>query len=154
MASTTSSTTPREAWIKAEIDLTRTYPHPRSKVWRAITEPALMQQWLMRPEGFTLNVGTRFKLVAKPQPGWRGYVDCEVLEVVHERRLRFSWVGDEHRAPMMVTFSLDDAGAHTTFRLQHAAFEGLSGWFLAKLMMGPGWKKMLAQRLPAALDAA
>jgi uncharacterized protein YndB with AHSA1/START domain len=154
MASTTTTSAAREAWIKAEIDLTRTYPHPRAKVWRAITEPPLMERWLMRPEGFAAVVGTRFKLVAKPQPGWRGYVDCEVLEVVPERRLRFSWVGDENRAPMTVTFSLEDDGSHTRFRLQHVGFEGLSGWFLAKLMMGPGWKKMLAQRLPAALDQA
>jgi uncharacterized protein YndB with AHSA1/START domain len=136
------------------VDQSGDRPHPHAKVWRAITEPPLMERWLMRPEGFAPVVGTRFKLVAKPQPGWRGYVDCEVLEVVPERRLCFSWVGDENRAPMTVTFSLDDDGPHTRFRLQHVGFEGLSGWFLAKLMMGPGWKKKLAQGLSAALDQA
>jgi uncharacterized protein YndB with AHSA1/START domain len=138
--------------MKTEIHLTRTYPHPRAKVWRAITEPALMAQWLMKPEGFSPVVGARFRLVAKPQPGWRGYVDCEVLEVVPERRLVLSWVGDEGRKPMMVTFSMDDDGAGTRFSLDHVGFEGLSGWLLARLMMGPGWKKMMAKRLPGVLD--
>lgn len=133
--------------MKTEIHLTRTYPHPRAKVWRAITEPALVEKWLMRPDGLAPVVGTKFKLIAKPQPGWRGFVECEVLEVVHERRFAFSWIGNEKQRPMIVTFTLDDDGDGTRFTLDHTGFEGVSGWFLAKLMMGPGWKKMLATRL-------
>jgi uncharacterized protein YndB with AHSA1/START domain len=139
--------------MKTEIHLTQRYAHPRSKVWRAITEPALLEKWLMRPEGLSLEVGNEFKLIAKPQPGWRGFVECEVLEIVHERRFVFSWVGNEKQTPMTVTFSLDDDGEGTIFTIDHVGFEGISGWLLARVMMGPGWKKMLAKRLVQALSA-
>jgi uncharacterized protein YndB with AHSA1/START domain len=147
----------KEAMMRTEIHLTRSYPHPRSRVWRAITEPALLAKWLMQPDGFAPTVGTRFKLIAKPQPGWRGWVDCEVLEVVVERKLVLSWVGDESAAnrPMTVTFSLeDDEHGGTSFTLDHIGFEGVGGWLLARLMMGPGWKKMMSVRLSAVLSTS
>jgi uncharacterized protein YndB with AHSA1/START domain len=140
--------------MKTEIHLVRSYPHARAKVWRALTDPALLEKWLMRPEGFAPEVGTRFRLVAKPQPGWRGFVDCEVLAIDPERQLTFSWVGKEGQRPMMVTFSLEDDGDGTRFTLDHVGFEGLSGWLLARIMMGPGWKKMMAKKLAAVLDVA
>jgi uncharacterized protein YndB with AHSA1/START domain len=66
----------------SDIRIVRDYPHPPSKVWRVLTDPALIALWMMRPEGFAPIVGTKFKLVAKPQPGWRGFVECEVTEVL------------------------------------------------------------------------
>jgi uncharacterized protein YndB with AHSA1/START domain len=129
-----------------------TYPHPRARVWRAITEPALMARWLMKPEGFAPVVGTRFVLRAEgPQRGWRGFVECEVLAVQAERRLKYSWVGDPSAPPLTLTFTLEDAGAGTRLVLDHEGFEGLGGWMLARLMMGPGWGRMLRRRLPDVL---
>ena len=55
--------------------------------------------------GSTITAGTRFKLVAKPQPGWRGFVECEVLEARAPSVLRYSWVGDEKAKPMMASES-------------------------------------------------
>jgi uncharacterized protein YndB with AHSA1/START domain len=66
----------------SDIRLVREYPQSPAKVWRALTDPALMALWMMeaRPEGFSPTVGTRFKFVGKPQMGWRGFVECDVLE--------------------------------------------------------------------------
>jgi uncharacterized protein YndB with AHSA1/START domain len=68
------------------IRIARDYPHPPAKVWRAMTDPALIPLWTAtgaggRPEGFIPTVGTKFRFVATPKPGWSGVVDCEVLEV-------------------------------------------------------------------------
>ena len=68
----------------SDIRIVRDYPHPIAKVWRAVTDPALVPLWTAtgaggRPEGFAPTVGTRFRLIAKPKPGWNGVVDCEVL---------------------------------------------------------------------------
>jgi uncharacterized protein YndB with AHSA1/START domain len=121
-------------------------------VWRAITDPVLIEKWLMRPEGFAPVVGTRFILRAQgPQRGWRGFVECEVLAVEAGRLLQYSWVGDPDQPPLTLTFTLADAGGGTKLVLDHEGFEGLAGWFLARLMMGPGWGKMLRHRLPDAL---
>jgi hypothetical protein len=40
-------------------------------------------------------VGTKFRFIAEPKPGWSGVVDCEVLEVDEPSLLRYSWVGDQ-----------------------------------------------------------
>ena len=129
------------------------YAHPRSKVWRALTEPEWIARWLMEPEGFAPVVGTRFVLRAKgPQRGWRGFVECEVLAVEPERRLSYSWVGDPDEPPLEVTFRLSDVACGTKLVLDHEGFEGLGGWLVSKLAMGPGWKRMLAKRLAEVLE--
>jgi uncharacterized protein YndB with AHSA1/START domain len=81
----------------SEIRIVRDYPHPPEKVWRALTDPALIPLWTStgaggRPEGFVPVAGTRFQFIAKPKPGWNGIVDCEVLEADAPRLLRYSWV--------------------------------------------------------------
>lgn len=131
------------------------YAHPRAKVWQALTDPALMGKWLMRPEGFAPVVGTRFILRAEgPQRGWRGFVECEVLAVEPQRRLEYSWIGDPDHSPLRLRFTLEDDGAGTKLVLDHTGFEGFSGWLLAKVVMGPGWSRMLAKRLAGVLGAA
>jgi uncharacterized protein YndB with AHSA1/START domain len=133
------------------IRITRDYPHPPAKVWRALTEPELMRLWMMRPEGFAPVVGTQFRLVAKPQPGWRGYVECQVLEVSEPSVLRYSWVGDEHGKATFVKYTLAPQPEGTRLTFEHTGFTGVGGFVLAKFMMGPGWRKMLAKAIPAVL---
>lgn len=135
----------------SEIHIVREYPHPPAKVWRALTEPKLIALWMMRPEGFAPVVGTRFKLIAKPQPGWRGFVECQVLEVRENQLLRYSWVGNENQAPMEVSYTLEVTAGGTRLTFDHVGFHGIGGFLLAKLMMGPGWKKMLAKAFPSVL---
>jgi len=95
-----------------DIRIVRDYPHPPAKVWRALTDPALIALWAMRPEGFAAVVGNRSRFVAKPQRGWRGFVECEVLEVRERELLRYSWIGNEGedaRRPLLA--ELDAEGA-------------------------------------------
>ncbi len=136
----------------SDIRIVRDYPHPPSKVWRALTEPALIALWGMRPEGLSTEVGTRFKFIAKPQPGWRGFVECEVLEAREPSVLRYSWVGDEKGDVTEVTYRLEPHAGGTRLTFQHTGFTGIGGFLLAKLMMGPGWKKMLSVLIPAVLN--
>jgi uncharacterized protein YndB with AHSA1/START domain len=136
----------------SDIRIVRDYPHPPSKVWRVLTVPELMALWGMRPEGFAPVSGNRFKYVAKPQPGWRGFVECEVLEVREPSVLRMSWVGDDSGKATFVTYRLEPHAGGTRLTFEHTGFSGLGGFMLTKLMMGPGWRKMLAARVPAVLD--
>jgi uncharacterized protein YndB with AHSA1/START domain len=136
----------------SDIRIVRDYPHPPAKVWRALTDPALIALWAMRPEGFAPVVGTRFKFVAKPQRGWRGFVECEVLEVREPSVLRYSWVSNKGQAPLQVTYTLTPYAGGTRLMVEHTGFKGVGGFILAKLMMGPGWKKMLSALIPAVLN--
>lgn len=54
--------------VAFEIDL----PHPPEKVWRALTEPELLERWLLPVIGLKLEPGAEFTLQAEPQPGWDG----------------------------------------------------------------------------------
>lgn len=135
-----------------DIRIVRDYPHPPAKVWRALTDPDLIALWAMRPEGFAPVVGNRSRFYAKPGPGWRGFVECEVLEVREGELLRYSWVGNEADKPTTVTYRLEPTPGGTRLVFEHAGFEGIRGLMLATLMMGPGWRKMFKTGFRAVLE--
>jgi len=133
------------------IRIFRDYPHPPGKVWRVLTDPELMALWSMRPEGFLPAVGTRVKFYGKPNPGWRGFVECEVLEVREQEVLRFSWVGNQNAEPSQVCYTLEPRASGTRLTLEHSGFRGIGGFLLVNLFMRPGWNKALGTNFPAVL---
>jgi uncharacterized protein YndB with AHSA1/START domain len=140
----------------SDIRIVRDYRYPPAKVWRALTDPALIPLWTAtgaggRPEGFTPTVGTKFRLVAKPKPGWSGVVDCEVLEVNEPSLLRWSWTVGEDGDVTEVTYRLEPHAGGTRFTYEHTGFTGVGGFFMAKLL-GRVRRKMLSAGLPAVLD--
>jgi uncharacterized protein YndB with AHSA1/START domain len=141
----------------SDIHIVNDYPHSPAKVWRALTDPELIPLWTSqglggRPEGFSTAVGTRFKFVAKPQPGWRGIVECEVLETHEPSLLRYSWQGDEKGDVTQVTYRLEPHGGGTRFTFDHTGFTGIGGFLVAKLALGPVRQKMLGVGLRAVLN--
>jgi uncharacterized protein YndB with AHSA1/START domain len=140
----------------SEIHIVRDYPHPPAKVWRAVTDPALVPLWTVtgaggRPEGFAPVVGTKFRLIAKPKPGWSGVVECEVLEVNEPSLLRYSWTGDAGGDVTEVVYRLEPYAGGTRFTYDHTGFTGVGGVFMAKLL-GHVRSKMLRTGLPPVLD--
>ncbi|MEY9936544.1 SRPBCC domain-containing protein [Streptacidiphilus sp. MAP5-3] len=138
------------------IHLTQDYPHPPEKVWRAVTDAELIPLWTAtgaggRPEGFSPTVGTRFRFVAKPKPGWSGVVACEVLEVQPPSLLRYSWTDPGGGGTTEVSYRIEPHAGGTRFTYEHAGFTGLGGRLLAKLL-GRVRHKMLAVGLSALLD--
>jgi uncharacterized protein YndB with AHSA1/START domain len=139
-----------------DIHIVRDYPHIPAKVWRAVTDPALIPLWTAtgqggRPEGFTPTVGTKFRFIAKPKPGWNGVVDCEVLEVNEPSLLRWSWIGGDGGDVTEVVYRLEPHAGGTRFTYEHTGFTGVRGIFMAKLL-GRVRRKMLSVGLPAVLD--
>lgn len=131
------------------IALEQDYPYPPARVWRALTDSKALAGWLM-PNDFVPRVGHKFRFDVGPQRGWRGFVDCEVLEADEPRRLSYTWQGDAKQPPTVVTWTLEPIPGGTRLRLRHSGFRGLSGlvdWFI----LGRGWKGMLRKRLAAVL---
>ena len=140
----------------SDFRIVRDYPHSPAKVWRAVTDPALVPLWTAtgqggRPVGFSAVVGTQFQLVGKPVMGWRGIVDCELLEVREPTLLRYSWIGGEGEKPSYVTYRIEPRDGGTRFTFEHTGLAGLGGFFMAKLL-GRVRTKMLTVGLPAVLD--
>jgi len=134
----------------------RLMPHPPEKVWRALTQAPLLEQWLMKND-FQPIVGRRFNFRADPIPHWNGVTDCEVLAVEPNRRLSYSWnaSGDEAATGITttVTWTLTPTEGGTHLRLEQSGFRhGNDDLFYQGA--GHGWRKMLAglERVAAGLS--
>lgn len=92
----------------------REVAHPPEKIWRALTQPHLIAEWLMK-NAFKPVVGHRFDFSAD----W-GKVDCEVRAVEPNRRLSYSW-GD-HDLSSVVTWTLTPTDNGTRLRMEQAGF--------------------------------
>ena len=104
-----------------------------------------------RPEGFSTTVGTKFRFVAKPKPGWNGVVDCEVLAVKEPSLLRYSWTGADGGDVTQVVYRLEPHAGGTRFTYEHTGFTGVTGIFMTRLL-GRVRRRMLSVGLPAVLD--
>ncbi len=135
----------------SDLRIVRDYPHPPAKVWRVLTEPALMALLGMRPEGYAPVVGTKFRLVGKPNPAWRGFVACEVLEVREPSLLRYAWDDDGKGRPTEVAYRIEAHAGGTRLTVEHSGFSGVSGLLFSRLVMKPGWRRKLDTFLPAVL---
>jgi uncharacterized protein YndB with AHSA1/START domain len=135
----------------SDVRIIRDYPHPPVKVWRALTDPALIALWGMRVEGFSTAAGARFKFFGTPNRRWRGFIECELLEALEPRRLCYSWIDRDGGEPTYVTWALESYRGGTRLRFEHTGFTGVSGFLLAQLVMGPGHRKKLTLVLPTLL---
>ena len=63
----------------------REIPYAPEKIWRALTEPHLIEEWLMKND-FEPTVDHKFNL----RGDW-GAVDCQVLKIQPMRTLSYSW---------------------------------------------------------------
>jgi uncharacterized protein YndB with AHSA1/START domain len=93
--------------------------HPPEKIWRALTQSSLIDQWLMSND-FEPVVGHRFTLRTTPVPNWNGVIDCVVLRVEPNARLSYSWgaVGLE----TVVTWTLTPSAGGTHLRMEQSGF--------------------------------
>src|SRR5262245_8792399 len=119
------------------------YPHPIERVWRALTEPDQIAQWLMEND-FAPRVGHRFTLREIPPPReWRGYVDCEVVTVEPPHRLVYTWDGGS-TPPTQVSYALSAIPGGTRLRLEHTGFAAGGEWGMTvRDILAGGWTTKL-----------
>jgi uncharacterized protein YndB with AHSA1/START domain len=139
---------------KREIIVEQVLPYGPETVWRTLTTAKLIDRWLM-PNDFEPVVGKRFNFHTKPMGDWDGVVRCEVLEVLPNRKLVYSWKGgaDSNAAygsslDTIVTWTLTPVAGGTRLRLVHAGFRSPDNDF-AFDAMSPGWNRVM-QRIAAA----
>jgi uncharacterized protein YndB with AHSA1/START domain len=135
----------------AKVDLKVDYAFPREQVWEVLTNSACLRQWLM-DNNFKPMPGLKFQFRAKADKNWRGFVEGEVHKADPPSRLVYTWEGEPGKKTR-VTWTLEAAGDNSTrVRLEHEGFHGLGGFILAKLVFGPGWKKLLTANIPMLLE--
>ena len=92
----------------------RDMPHPPEKVWRALTQPHLIDEWLMKTD-FKPAVDHRFTLRAD----W-GTVECRVLAIDPNKSLSYRW--DALGVETVVTWTLTPTSAGTHLRMEQTGF--------------------------------
>ena len=124
----------------------RVMPHPPGKIWWALTQGPLIEEWLMKND-FQPVVGHRFNFRATPIHGWNGVTDSVVLEIIPHQRLTYSWNASGDQAPdglkTIVTWTLTPCEGGTRVRMEQSGFRpqdeaGYRG-------MGAGWPRILAR---------
>lgn len=120
----------------------RDIPHPPEKIWRALTQPHLIEAWLMKND-FAPDVGHRFTLRGE----WGGVLDCQVLTVEPFRTLAYTWdfAHDDpaYALKSVVTFTLTPTDAGTRLRVDQTGFA--PGQKQAYGGAHAGWKQFLAK---------
>ena len=119
---------PRSAPVNRDLRFEVTYPHPPAAVWRALTDPAALREWLMDSTFAEARVGHQFTFRTTPRPGFNGIVYCEVLAVDPERRLSYSWHGGWAGRPTVVTYTLEAVAEGTRLRLEHTGSPAWADW--------------------------
>jgi uncharacterized protein YndB with AHSA1/START domain len=94
-------------------------PHPPEKIWRALTQGPLIQEWLMDND-FEPTVGHKFNFRAAPMPHWSGVIDCEVLVVQPHTRLSYTW-GSSGMGSVVV-WTLTPTNVGTLVRMEQSGF--------------------------------
>jgi uncharacterized protein YndB with AHSA1/START domain len=94
---------------------------PPEKIWRALTQPHLIEAWLMKND-FTPTVGHKFNL----RGDWGGVLDCKVLTVDPGKTLAYTWDfkhdDEAYNLKSVVTFTLTPTGTGTHLRMEQAGF--------------------------------
>lgn len=103
--------------ISFELDL----QHAPEKVWRALTEPELLKEWLLPVLNLKLEPGAEFTFKTEPQRGWDGIVNCRFLEIEALRRLSWAWASGG--IDTVVTFTLSPTESGTRLSLVQSGFK-------------------------------
>ena len=103
--------------ISFEFDL----HHAPEKVWRALTEPTLLAEWLLPVVALQLEPGAAFTFKTQAYPGWDGTVNCRFVEIETHRKLVYTW-----SVPFLdtvVTFTLTPTASGTRLSILQAGFK-------------------------------
>ncbi|AXK62045.1 SRPBCC domain-containing protein [Burkholderia sp. IDO3] len=92
----------------------RELSHPPEKIWRALTQPHLIEAWLMKSD-FEPVAGRAFSFRAD----W-GSVDCKVLTIEPQRALSYTWAA--YGLESVVTWTLTPTAGGTLLRMEQAGF--------------------------------
>jgi uncharacterized protein YndB with AHSA1/START domain len=97
----------------------REIPFPPEKIWRALTQPHLIEEWLMKND-FKPIVGHSFTLRMDPVPNWNGVIDCEVVAVEPNKTLSYTW--GAMGTGTVVTMTLTPTATGTVLRVEQTGF--------------------------------
>ena len=152
-----------EATVKSgtqEIVFDEVFPHTPAAIWRVLTTGELINRWLMAQKGFVPVKGNHFSFQNPPDGEWDGVIQCEVLEVVPNERLVYTWKSGHEsngvyvsRLDTVVTWTLARNDGGTRLRIVH------SGFIMPRNMstfqnINAGWPKVVPKLIAIVAEEA
>jgi uncharacterized protein YndB with AHSA1/START domain len=133
-----------------DIVVDEVFPHAPETIWKTLTTGELIGRWLlMAPTGFEPVKGKHFTFQTTPAGAWDGIIHGQVLEVMPNERIAYSWkgghegnVGYGSRLDTVVTWFLSRVESGTRLRLVHSGFMLPTNGTAFK-NMSEGWPKVL-----------
>lgn len=125
--------------MRLAVMLKELFPYPMEVVWWALTDPAALGTWLMLND-FEPRVGHRFTLRSEAVPGWRGWIEYEVLELDPPQRMVWLWRGGDDGTSTRVVLELRGEGTGTWLSLSQT---GETDRTMHELIT-QGWPRKLA----------
>ncbi|HVE53131.1 MAG TPA: SRPBCC domain-containing protein [Ramlibacter sp.] len=132
------------------IEAASAIPCPPRAVWKTLTTPELIGQWISMPlAGFEPARGKRFTFQTTPAGAWDGLIRCQIVDLREGERLSYTWesgdeanVGYGSRLDTLVSWDLRRTPQGTQLGLTH------SGFVMPKnessyAALGGGWKKVI-----------
>ncbi len=122
------------------------YNTPISLVWRAITEKDFMEKWFFDIAEFELIEGYKFRFEGGEEK--KRYVHlCEIVEIVDQKKLRYSWAYEGHEGLSYVTFDLIEIDTGTKVKLTQEGVTSFNNPDLTREKFMEGWTYLIQTSL-------
>lgn len=105
------------------VTVERIFNANKKYVWRAITEKELMKLWYFDLSDFKAHIGFKFEFIGRTEDGTQYKHLCEIIEVITEKKLTYSWQYEGYEGITYVTFELFDEKENTRLKLTHSGLE-------------------------------
>lgn len=122
---------------------------PVSKVWKALTDPESLGQWITMPNNIIPVIGGEFMFEAESRDEWGNWdkmIKCKVTELIPEKKISYTWASELIKGETLVSFELNDIKGKTELTLTHSGWENLSEdqakW---KESHNKGWRDLLSR---------
>lgn len=139
----------------APIVIERVYNASPEKVWKALTEVSDMKHWYFDIKEFRAEPGFKFSFY-EPGDAKKFQHNCEVTEVIHGKKLTYSWSYSMDPAVTFVSFELFPEGDKTRLKLTHTGVEKFAADNpdLAKENFVAGWTEIIGKNLKNYLEGS
>lgn len=104
--------------MRKQIELNIIYPHPPSRVWKALIDRRALNSWMM-PNDFEPCIGHKFKFKSNSLPGLETTIYCEVIELDEPKRLAYTWQDSNMGESSLVIWTLTPVEDGTKLELRH-----------------------------------
>lgn len=124
-----------------------------SKVWKALTEPAELEKWLMMKTTFKPEKGKEFIFKADPTEVWDGIFHCKVMELVENKKVVYTWNAGFLNTDTIVSISLKEVGNKTEVILVHSGWDKIAaGAEESRTAHNEGWDIRFVQKLKEVVE--